>query len=465
MANKDTQIAQDILPLVGGKENVIQAVNCMTRLRLTLKDYTVINMDEVKKVAGVLGCQETGGQFQIIVGTNARGVCTAFCELIGQALGSEVADDQRNAPKKKKGAKEVLDAVFAYLSGSMTPLIPVLIACSLCKTIVAVFGPQLLGVMAEGSDIYTLFTFMGDAGFYFLPFIIAWSASRKLNTNTAIAVLLAGIMMHPTFMALADQQAAFTVYGIPTSVQNYSSTVLPMLLVVWILSYVDSFFQKVIPNMIKVFAVPFLDVIIMTPLALCLLGPLGAFLGNYISSGIIALYGAVGPLATAILGATFGLLVCTGMHQLLFVYLFTTFPMVGFDAFLLPGILASSWVSLGVGLAAAIKFKKKENKTMVLSYLVTWFFGGVGEPLLYGLNLRYRTSLYASVISGAVAGFVAGLMGLKAYVLNTSNGMYGLTAFLGGSTSNYVALAITIAVAVVGGFVCMMLFPLSDDPD
>lgn len=464
MANKNTQIAHDILPLVGGKENVTQAVNCMTRLRLTLKDYTVVDLDMVKKTAGVLGCQETGGQLQIIVGTNARDVCIEFCKLIGAATTASISENL-DAPKEKLTPKTAMNALFAYLSGSMTPLIPVLIAASLCKTIVAVFGPQLLGVMPEGCDLYTLFTFMGDAGFYFLPFIIAWSASKKLNTNTSIALLLAAIMMHPTFMALADGSTPFTVYGIPTSVQNYSSTVLPMLLVVWILSYVDRLLQKIIPDMLKVFAVPFLSVIVMTPLALCLLGPAGAFLGNYISGGIIALYDLVGPLATAILGATFGLLVCTGMHQLLFVYLFTTFPMLGYDSFLLPGILASSWVSLGVGIAAVIKFKKKENKTMILSYLITWFFGGVGEPLLYGLNLRYRTSLYASLISGGIAGFVAGILHLTAYVLNTSNGMYGLTAFLGGSTGNYIALGITLLVAVVAGFVCMMLLPLNDDPD
>lgn len=467
MANKNEQIAQAILPLVGGKENVVQAVHCMTRLRLTLKDYDAANMAEIKKVSGVMGCQQTGGQLQIIIGTNVGGVYEEFLKVSGVKAEAAINEnlDSKDAAAKAGGVKAALNAVFAYLSGSMTPLIPVLIAASLCKTIVAVLGPQLLGVMSEGSDLYTLFTFMGDAGFYFIPFIIAWSASKKLNTNTAIALLMAGIMLHPTFMALAGTGTPFTVYGIPTSVQNYSSTVLPILLVVWILSYVDRWLNKVVPDVLKMVAVPLGDVLIMTPIALCVLGPAGAFLGNYISSGIIALYDVFGPLAVAILGAFFGLLVCTGMHQLLFVYLFTTFPMMGFDSFMLPGILACSWAGTGVALACILKFKKKENKSMVLSYVVTWFLGGVGEPMLYGLNLRYRTTLIASCIAGAISGFIAGLLHLTAYVLNPSNGIYGLSAFLGGPNSNYVVLAITVAVALISGFVVMMLMPLSDDPD
>lgn len=229
------------------------------------------------------------------------------------------------------------------------------------------------------------------------------------------------------------------------------------------MSYIEKFLKKVCPDVIKVMAVPLGTLLVITPIALCVLGPAGAFLGNYISSGVIALYSVAGPVAVAILGGFFGLLVCTGMHQVLMVYLFTTFPMVGFDAFLMPGILASSWAGAGVALACIVKFKKPENKSMVINFFTTWLLGGVGEPMLYGLNLRYRTSLYASVIAGAVAGFVAGLIGLKAYVLNPSNGIYGIAAFLGGSNGNYIALAVTIAVAVIGGFLVMMLMPLKEE--
>lgn len=465
MSNKNRQIVENILPLIGGTENVALAGHCMTRLRLNLKDYSKVDVEQLKKVSGVVGCVNTGAQLQIIIGTNVGDVYDEFCEATNLAKSEAIEEnlDEDMSGKKELDGKTIISNIFAYLSGSLTPLIPVLIVCSLCKTIVAVLGPQLLGVLPETSDLYILFTFLGDAGFYFLPIILAGFAAKKMNVNQAIAVLLAAVMIHPTFMNMATEGTTFTVYGFPCAVQNYSFTVIPVLLVVWVMGYVEKFFKKISPDVLKVVLIPFGTFLVMVPVALCILGPAGSFIGNYICNGIIWLYDVAGPLAVAIIGALFGLLVCTGMHQVLFVYLFTMFPMLGYDAFMLPGILACSWAGTGVALACIVKFKSKENKSTVISYALTWFFGGVGEPMLYGLNLRYKTTLYASILAGAISGFAAGVLQLKAYVLNTSNGMYGLLAFLGGPTWNYVALAITLIISLASGFVIMMFMPLNEE--
>lgn len=137
--------------------------------------------------------------------------------------------------------------------------------------------------------------------------------------------------------------------------------------------------------------------------------------------------------------------------------------MLGFDAFMLPAVLACSWAGSAVGLACALRCKNPENRSTFISYILTWFFGGVGEPMIYGVMLRYRSALAASVAAGAIGGFVAGLIGLKAYVLNPSNGMYGLMAFLGGPTFNYIALGITIAASVVSGIAIMLLLPFNEN--
>lgn len=461
MADNNIEIAKSVLALVGEKENISQAAHCMTRLRLNLKDNALVDVEKIKKVPGVKGCIQTGGQVQVIIGTNVAQVYDEFIKLTGSE-GQAPIEENLDA-SKEKGFKATVDRVFAFLSGTMTQLIPIMIAASLCKTIVAIFGPQMLGVMVEGSDMYTLFTFLGDAGFYFMPMFVANFAANKLNTNRAIAMLLGAMMIHPTFIGIADAGTSFSVFGIPCSIQNYSTTVLPMLLVVWIMSYVDHFLKKYIPNVLQVIAVPFITFIVMTPLALCVLGPLGAFLGNYVCSGIIALYDFAGPVAVALLAAFFGCLVMTGMHQLLFVYLFTTFPMLGFDGFMLPGMIAGSWAGTGVAIACLIRFKKADNRSMVGSFIATWFLGGVGEPMLYGLNLRYKTTLYASIIAGAITGLVAGIMGLKAYVLSPANGIYGLAAFLGGPTSNYVALGVMLVAGIVSGFLVMMFMPLKEE--
>lgn len=463
MASKYTQLCEALLPLVGGKENLVQANHCMTRLRLDLKDYGKADMEAIKKVPGVVGCVRSGGPLQIIIGTTVGDVYDEFCAMTGLEKRTALKEDPDGAKSQPKGAKGILDAFFAYLSGTLTAIIPVMIAASLCKTIVAVFGPDLLGVLTVESDLYKLFTMVGDAGFYFLPILVANFAAKKLNVNSAIAMFLAGVMLHPTLIEMASTGTTFTVYGIPCSVQSYASTVVPILLIVWVMKYVEHFFKKYCPDVLKVVGVPFGTLLVMLPIALCVLGPIGSILGNYVSTGIIALNDFAGPFATALIGAFFALMVATGMHNLLFVYLFTTFPMLGFDGFLLPGILASSWAGTASGLGIALRTKKPETRSTIFSYILTWFFGGVGEPMIYGVMFKYKAGLIAAVAAGGISGFVAGLMGLKAYVLSTSNGMYGLLAFLGGPAFNYVALAVTIAVGIVAGIALAMLLPFHEE--
>ena len=272
-------------------------------------------------------------------------------------------------------------------------------------------------------------------------------------------------MLHPTFTGLAAEGASFSVYGIPAMVQNYFSSVIPMILVIWIMSYVERFFKKYSPDVLKVFLVPFGTLLVMLPLELCVLGPAGAFLGNYVCNGIIALNGVARPLAVAIIGATFSILVLTGMHPVLFTYLFVTFPMMGYDNFMEPGVLAASWAGTGVAIACAMKFKKKENRSLTLGYILTWFLGGVGEPLLYGLSVPYKTPLYAGVIAGFVTGLTAGVMDLTAYILNTSNGIYLLPAFIGGDMKNYIALGVTLVVGIASGIIAMSFMKLSEKAD
>lgn len=461
MASKYTQLCETLLPLVGGTENILQANHCMTRLRLDLKDYSKADMDAIKKVPGVVGCVRSGGPLQIIIGTTVGDVYDEFCAMTGLEKRAAIEEDPDGAAKNAD--KNPLNALFAYLSGTLTSIIPVMIAASLCKTIVAVFGPDLLGILPAESDLYKLFTMVGDAGFYFLPILVANFAAKKLNVNSAIAMFLAGVMLHPTLIEMATNGTAFTVYGIPCSVQSYASTVVPILLIVWVMKYVEGFFKKYCPDVLKVVGVPFGTLLVMLPIALCALGPIGSILGNYVCSGIIALYDIAGPFATALIGAFFALMVATGMHSLLFVYLFTTFPMLGFDGFLLPGILASSWAGTAAGLGVALRTKKPEARSTIFSYILTWFFGGVGEPMIYGVMFKYKSGLIASVAAGAISGFVAGLMGLKAYVLSTSNGMYGLLAFLGGPTFNYVALAVTLLVAIISGVALVMILPFHEE--
>lgn len=453
-----------ILEAVGGTSNVSGITHCMTRLRFNLKDASIPDDNSIKKIKNVAGVTRSGGQYQVVIGPQVAEVYDRIITKLGNVNATASVENYAEGETihKKRNVKDIMGSIFDYLAGSLTPLIPIFLAAALCKTVAAIIGPNLFNFVTIESDIYTLFNFIGDAGFYFLPIFIGWSAARKLNVSIPIALLLGAGLIHPTFMQMATEGNNFSVYGLPTLTQNYSSTVIPMLLIVWVMSYVEKWFQKHTPDTLKVFAIPFGTLVVMLPISFVVLAPLGGYLGQYVGEGIIALNDVAGPVAVAVVGATFSVLVLTGMHMVLMTYLFVTFPIIGFDNFLLPGVLSASWAGAGVALACMYKFKNQTNKKLTFGYLLTWLLGGVGEPLLYGLSVPYKTPLVAGAISGGIAGLVAGLLNLTAYVLNPSNGIYGIAAFIGGSQWNYIALAITIVVAVVSGFAVMSFMKLEE---
>lgn len=454
-------LANTILEKIGGKDNVSQMTHCMTRLRLNLKDESLAKDSEIKSLKEVSGVVKAGGQYQIVIGPDVVSLYDKMIPLIpgtGKYMDQQVTTDKI----EPLSAKKVLNNIMGALAGCMTPLIPILLSAGFSKAIVAVLGPSLLNVIDKGDSLYTLFTFVGDAGFYFLPVFLGYTAAVKFGANPIMGLFLSTIMIHPTFMNIATKGIDFNVYGIPVLAQNYSSTVIPVILSVWVMSHVEKFFKKKTPATLKVFAIPFGTLLVMLPLALCILGPAGAFIGTYVGNGIIALHDVAGPFATAILAGTFGLLVMTGMHPVLFAFLFVSFPKVGYDAFMIPAMIMSSYSNAGVAIAAILKVKNPDKKRIITGYLFTWLIGGVGEPMLYGLNVPYRTPLYASIVSGAIAGLVAGLLGLKAYILNTANGIYAIPAFFGGPTSNYIVLGISLFVAVAVGFIVMWFMKLDE---
>lgn len=457
-----SELAVRIVDEVGGKENIESYTHCMTRLRFVLKDANKANDKEIKALDEVAGLVFKGGQYQIIIGPEVRQVYDETKKLIPDTKQETEVVEKKEQKKRQKGVSGIVDSVMGTLASCMTPLIPILLCAGFSKTIAAVFGPQLLGWFSETSDMHTLFTFVGDAGFYFLPVFVGYTAAKRFGVSEVLGLLMGAVMIHPTLVQMVADEASFSVYGIPVMLQNYSSTVIPMVLIVWIMSYVENFFKKITPTAMKVFGIPFGTLLVMLPLSLGVLGPLGGFIGNYVGSGLIALHELVGPLGLAVVGALFSIIVMTGMHPILFTFLIMSFAENGFDTFMMPAMIVSSWAGGGVALACFFKFKDQKKKSNTLGYIFTWLFGGVGEPMLYGLFAQYKSALLASVIGGFIAGLVAGILGLKAYVFNPSNGIYGLAGFFGGDSSNYIVLIISLVVAVVAGFLAMWFMKLEE---
>lgn len=344
----------------------------------------------------------------------------------------------KNMKKKiKKGVSVLLDV----LASCLMPLIPMLMAASLFKTIAAIIGPDMLGLVDAKDDLYVLFSFVGDAGFYFFPIMIGYTASKRFGCNPILGMFLGAIMLHPTFVALAQGEEAFTVYGIPCHVQNYSSSIIPIMLSVFVFSYVERFFDKHIPKALSAVFSPMLAVAVMLPIMLCVLGPIGSIVGEYISIGLIAL-GNMGGIMTVfammLIAALWEYIVMAGMHWLFITTIFMIIADQGMETVVAPSVLLAAFTVGGMCFGAAMRLHDKEQKALSISYLIAQMIGGVTEPGLYGIGVRYKRPFIGMMAGGLAAGLFAAMVGLKVYNFLPVASFLALLGFIGPDMMNMV---------------------------
>ena len=350
--------------------------------------------------------------------------------------------------KIKKGVSVLLDV----LASCLMPLIPMLIAASLFKTIAAIIGPDMLGLVNAESDLYVLFTFVGDAGFYFFPVMIGYTASKRFGCNPILGMFLGAIMLHPTFVALAQGEEAFTVYGIPCHVQNYSSSIIPILLSVFVFSYIERFFNKHIPEALSAVFAPTLVVAVMLPIMLCVLGPIGSIVGEYISTGLITLGdmgGIMTILAMMLIAALWEYIVMAGMHWLFITTIFMIIAEKGVESVVAPSVLLAAFTVGGMCLGATMRLHGKEQKALGISYLIAQMVGGVTEPGLYGIGVRYKRPFIGMMAGGLAAGLFAAIVGLKVYNFLPVASFLALLSFIGPDMMNMVFAIIGAVLAFV----------------
>ena len=440
MAGKDyAQIAEQVVELVGGKENVAQVLHCATRLRFNLVDNAKADQEAIKQIKGVLGVMDAGAQLQVIIGPDVDKVFDEVLAITGKSGG--VVDENLDAPKQPLTLKGIGLAILDALSGTMGPAIPAMVACSFFKMLTSLLGPDFLGVMSPESDLMTLFTFVGDAAFYFFPCVVGYTAAMKFGVTPVLGIVMGAILIHPTFvaMATAEEPVAFTVFGIPCMLQNYSSTIIPVILSVWVMSYVEKFLNDKMPNTIRGVFAPAFTLLVMLPISLCILGPAGAFLGNYVVGGLLALQHILGPIGLAIVAGLWPILVMTGMHMMLIVTLFQVFATQGFDSFGGPALVAASFAIMGVGLGAFLRIKNKEQKALALEYAITAILAGTSEPTIYGICTRYKRPFIGLVGGGFLGGLAMGICGIVSASLVPASNVICALAFAGGSQFNLVA--------------------------
>lgn len=447
------EIAVQIISAVGGDKNIIDVFNCATRLRFELKDLSKINNEAIKNIKGISGSQLKGEQFQVIIGTDVGNVCKEIIKLCNLKESNEIIT---------KNKKASVSGVIEVIAGIFTPIIPAITGAGMLKALLVLL--TTFNVMSRDSQTFYFLNFISDAAFYFLPVMLAFTSAQKFKCNQFLAVSIAGVLLHPSFSALASSEKAVTFLGIPVVVANYASSVIPIILAVWAQSYVERFADKISPKPVKVFTKPLITILLVAPFALLVVGPIGTYCGDFIASALNIINDRAGWLPPLLMGIFSPLIVMTGMHYSLMPVAFTQMTSVGYVTLDLPGMLAANVAQGGAALCVAVKSKNKRLKQLAASNGLTAVLG-ITEPAMYGVNLKLKRPFYAVMIGGGLGGLYAGIASVKAYAF-ASPGLASLPIFIGGSgMSNIINAIITCAIAFVGSFVAAWILGFEDEKE
>lgn len=456
MANH-AQLATDVLAAIGGKENVIAVTHCMTRLRFNLKDDSIPNDEEIRKIPGVLQIVRAGGQVQIVIGPAVDKVYDEVCKL-GAFTAQAAIDENLDGPKQKMTPKVVLNNILGAMSGSITPVLPAFIVAGILKMIAVLLGPKTIGIISDTSDLYRFCSLASDAIYHFLPMFIAYSASKKFNCNTVYMLVISSVMLFPSLAELiASTEAPFTVFAIPVTPVNYSRAVLPIIVIAWAMSYVERWVKKIVPDVLRVMGVPLLTLVIMFPLSLCAIGPIFSIIMGYVANGVVWMTNNIGLPTMAIIAAIWPLVIIMGVHVPVLSALSPVRLEMGYDAIMFPATIAHSISVVGVELGYALRAKGSDNKALGWSCFATTATAKISEPYLYGIYLRDWKAMLWNML-GAVSGAVTmGILGAKVTIFSGMGFLwldflrFGEDAIFG-AIGMIVAFSVSFGLSVIFGF-------------
>lgn len=450
------ELAKKIIALVGGEANIANVTHCITRLRFNLKDESKADTEAIRSTPGVVGVTSANGQYQVIIGAEVTQVYEKVAAQLHNLEGGSTA------PAKQEGS--FVSRLIDTITGIFTPILPPLTAAGMLKAVLAILVAFKL--VDSASSTYQVVNFMADATFYFLPILLANSAAKKLGCNPYLAMMLGGILIHPNFVSMVTASKetgdAITVFGLPIYNATYSSSVIPILLGVLLMSKVEPLANKFAPKAVRFFTAPLITMLVVGIATLCVLGPIGYVISNILASAINGLSAIAPWLAPTIIGALLPFLVMTGTHHALTPIGINNRMTIGFDTIIYPGQLASNIAQGAAALAVSFKTKNMELKELTSSTGITAVCG-ITEPVLYGVTMKIRTNMIAAMVGGGVGGFFMGLMNTKNYS-GGSPGLLTLPSYIGldAPMSNFYFACAGAAIAFVVGFV--VSFILYKDP-
>ncbi|QNG04749.1 PTS beta-glucoside transporter subunit EIIBCA [Enterococcus hirae] len=424
-------VGKRVWEAVGGEKNVNSLVHCATRLRFKLKDESVADTQKLKQDPDVIQVVQSGGQYQVVIGSNVADVYQAIVDEQGLTDQSGTEDQSKNP----------LNRLIDIISSIFTPFLGAMAAAGILKGFLSL--ATVLGWLSADTGAYQILFAAADGVFTFLPVMLAFTAAKKFKTNQFLSVAIAMALVYPAITQLAGAGGAVDFFGLPIVLaqSGYTSSVIPIILAVWVQSKFEPLVKKVIPQFLQMIFVPMIVLLVMVPLTFLLLGPIGTVIGNGLGSLFNSIYSFSPLVAGLIMGSLWQVFVMFGMHWGFVPIMFLNIEQYGFDVMvpmLLPAVLAQG----GAALAVAIRTKDTKLRSLGISSTITSLFG-ITEPTVYGVTLPLKKPFVVACLSAGIGGAMIGFAGVKAF----SSGLVSLlTIPTFNSTNQAVESNVTMAI-------------------
>lgn len=443
--------AKELVKELGGNSNINNVTHCATRLRFILKDESKIDSDRVKKIPGVITVVQAGGQYQVVIGNHVKDAFDFVMELV--TIDASQAEEN---PANKAG---VFSRIIDVISSIFAPFLYTLAACGILQGILGIF--VALNAIDTAGGTYQILNFISWTAFTFLPVLIAVTAAKKFGMNVYTAVVIACALVCPDYINMVNAGDPVYFLGIRVQLLSYTSSVIPIILTVWAASYVQKFFDKHLPIVVRNLFSPMFTITLMVPLTLLVVGPVGNAVGGAIGGAYNFLYGLSPIIAGIVVGGLWEVLVIFGVHWGITPVTVGNYASLGYDTF--TGLQASAvFAQAGATLGVFLKTKDRDMKGVSASAAVTGLFG-ITEPAIYGVNLRLKKPMICGCIAGAVGGAAGGAFNAVSWGYNMP-GIATIPAyFKAGHTSQFLGFLLSILISFVLGTVLTWIVGFKED--
>lgn len=424
MSKKYEGLAHDIIEKLGGKKNITEGYHCQTRLRFKVLDESKIDIKGLESLDGVTKYIFNAGVHQIVIGTHVKDVFEEIEKIID-------LDPTKEVQAEKKGP---LTAIIEFVAGTFQPVIPALSGAGMVKAVLALL--IVFQVISPESQTYYLLNMFADGVFFFLPIILAFTEAQKLRCNPILAASVAAMMMHPNWGALViagDPVKFFEI--IPFTLATYTGSVIPILLVIFVQSYVEKFLNRVIPKSVELVFVPMLTFLVMGTLAFSVLGPIGSIIGGYLATFFTFLSINASWVPAVLIGGFLPIMVMFGLHNGVAPLGVMQMAELGYDSIFGPGCVCSNIAQATAAAVVAFRTKDKKLRQLATSGSITAYMG-ITEPVLYGVNLPKKYPLISAMIGGGLGGLYAGLTNTHRFATGSS-GIPAILLYIGDDTMRF----------------------------